>query len=49
MGFDFSAIQGISKTRVLELSQGGYLSQAENIILIGNPGLGKPRSTHYLN
>src|SRR6266568_4492500 len=41
MGFDFSAIQGISKTRVLELSQGGYLSQAENIILIGNPGLGK--------
>ena len=35
------AIQGISKTRVLELSQGGYLSKAENIILIGNPGLGK--------
>ncbi len=39
--FDFSVIQGISKTRVLELSQGGYMSQAENIILIGNPGLGK--------
>ena len=41
--FDFSAVQGISKTRVLELSQGGYMSKAENIILIGNPGLGKVR------
>src|SRR6266571_906964 len=39
--FDFSAVQGISKTRVLELAQGGYLSRAETIILIGNPGLGK--------
>jgi DNA replication protein DnaC len=39
--FDFSLIQGITKTRVLELSQGGYLSRAENIILMGNPGLGK--------
>jgi DNA replication protein DnaC len=39
--FDFSLVQGVTKTRVLELSQGGYLSKAENIILIGNPGLGK--------
>jgi len=39
--FDFSAVQGISKTRVLELAQGGYMSKAENIILVGNPGLGK--------
>jgi len=39
--FDFSLVQGITKTRVLELSQGGYLSRAENIILMGNPGLGK--------
>jgi DNA replication protein DnaC len=39
--FDFSLVQGITKTRVLELSQGGYLSKAENMILIGNPGLGK--------
>ena len=31
----------VTKTRVLELSQGGYLSRAENVILIGNPGLGK--------
>src|SRR6266516_3620856 len=39
--FDFSAVQGISKTRVLELAEGGYMSRAETIILIGNPGLGK--------
>ena len=39
--FDFSAVQGIVKTRVLELAQGGYMSRAETIILVGNPGLGK--------
>jgi DNA replication protein DnaC len=36
--FDFSLVQGITKTRVLELSQGGYLSQAENVILNGRAG-----------
>jgi len=45
--FDFSLVQGITKTRVLELSQGGYLSKAENVIFIGNPGLGKPQPTIY--
>jgi DNA replication protein DnaC len=39
--FDWSCIQGVSKTRVLELSQGGYITQAEPILMIGNPGLGK--------
>ncbi len=39
--FDFEAVGGISKTRVLELAQGGYIQRAETIILIGNPGLGK--------
>src|SRR5437868_6946679 len=39
--FDFSAVQGIVKTRVLELAQCGYMSRAETIILVGNPGLGK--------
>jgi hypothetical protein len=34
---------------VMELAQGDYLAKKESIILIGNPGLGKPRSTHYLN
>jgi DNA replication protein DnaC len=39
--FDFSLVQGITKARVLELMQGGYMTQAESIILIGIPGLGK--------
>lgn len=39
--FDFSAVQNISKAKVLELAQGGYMAKAETIILIGNPGLGK--------
>lgn len=39
--FDWSCVQGVAKTRVLELAQGGYISQAEPILMIGNPGLGK--------
>jgi DNA replication protein DnaC len=39
--FDFSVVQGISKTRILELAQCGYLTKKESVILIGNPGLGK--------
>lgn len=39
--YDFSALENISKTTFLELSQGGYMSHAENLILVGNPGLGK--------
>jgi DNA replication protein DnaC len=34
-------VQGVSKTRVFELAQGGYITHAEPILLIGNPGLGK--------
>lgn len=39
--FDFGAVENVSKTKVLELSQGGYMTKAETVILIGNPGLGK--------
>ena len=39
--FDFSVVQGLAKTRVLELAQGGYIQRAEPILLVGNPGLGK--------
>ena len=45
--FDWSCVQGVSKTRVFELAQGGYIAHAEPILMIGNPGLGKPRSPHY--
>jgi DNA replication protein DnaC len=41
--FDFSAVENISRTKVLELAQGGYMTRAETVILIGNPGLGKTR------
>lgn len=39
--YDFAAVENISKTLFLELAQGGYMQRAENLILVGNPGLGK--------
>ena len=45
--FDGSRVGGITKHRVMELAQGDYLAKKESIILIGNPGLGKPSPTIY--
>lgn len=39
--YDFTAVETISKTRILELAQGGYMAKAENLLLLGSPGLGK--------
>jgi DNA replication protein DnaC len=39
--FDFSCITSPGKQQVLDLARGAYLQQVENIILVGNPGLGK--------
>ena len=39
--FDFSAIPQLNKQRVLDLARGEYISKAEPIILVGQPGLGK--------
>ncbi len=39
--FDFSAIPQLNKQRILELARGQYITNAEPIILLGNPGLGK--------
>ena len=39
--FDFACITSPGKQRVLELAQGHYLTRAEPIIMVGNPGLGK--------
>jgi len=39
--FDFSAVPKLNKQRILELARGEYIAQAEPIILVGNPGLGK--------
>jgi len=39
--YDFPAVETIQKTRVLELAQGGYMDRAENLLMLGAPGLGK--------
>ncbi|NLE94831.1 MAG: ATP-binding protein [Dehalococcoidia bacterium] len=39
--FDFSCVPSLSKQYVLELAQGSYVRQAEPLLLVGNPGLGK--------
>lgn len=39
--FDFSAIPQLNKQRVLDLARGEYITRAEPIVLVGNPGLGK--------
>ena len=39
--FDFSVVPNVPKLKILELAQGGYLSKTENVLLVGNPGLGK--------
>jgi DNA replication protein DnaC len=39
--FDFSAVPQLNKQRLLELARGEYMAQAQPIILVGNPGLGK--------
>lgn len=39
--FDFSAIPQLNKQRVLDLARGEYITRAEPVILVGNPGLGK--------
>jgi len=39
--FDFLAIPSLNKPRVLKLMQGEYIHKRENVILIGNSGVGK--------
>jgi DNA replication protein DnaC len=39
--YDFTAVENIAKVRILDLAQGGYLAKAENLLLLGSPGLGK--------
>ncbi len=39
--FDFSSVPDLNKALVLELAQGHYLRNAEPVVLVGNPGLGK--------
>jgi DNA replication protein DnaC len=39
--FDFGVIPTLNRARILELARGQYLTTADTILLIGNPGLGK--------
>jgi DNA replication protein DnaC len=39
--FDFKAIPSLNKPRVLKLMKGEYIEKKENIILVGNSGVGK--------
>jgi DNA replication protein DnaC len=43
--FDFSAVPALPKAQVLELAQGAFVAQHENVLLLGPSGLGK---THLL-
>jgi len=40
-GFDFAAIPQLNPQQIRQLAQGTYIEQAEPVILVGNPGLGK--------
>lgn len=39
--FDFSCLPSVNKQQVFGLAQGSYIRQAEPILMVGNPGLGK--------
>jgi len=39
--FEFSALPGLNKKRILDLSKGEYINQRECLILMGPPGVGK--------
>lgn len=39
--FEFSALPSLNKPLILKLAQGDYLTQSENIVLLGNSGTGK--------
>jgi DNA replication protein DnaC len=39
--YDFTSVASVQKARVLEFAQGGYLDRAENVLMLGAPGLGK--------
>lgn len=39
--FDFSAVPSLSKQKVLQMAEGQWIQQAENVILAGNSGVGK--------
>src|SRR5579863_7466671 len=45
--FDFSFQPGLSQRLVQELATLSFLATSTNVVLLGPPGVGKPRPTHY--
>lgn len=45
--FDFAVQPSINRVLVTELMRCQYIDNRESVILIGNPGTGKPRPTQY--
>ncbi len=39
--FDFAAVPALNKMKVLALADGAFIRARENVILVGNPGVGK--------
>jgi DNA replication protein DnaC len=39
--FDFAARPSVNKVQVLELARGQFITDRENVLLVGNPGTGK--------
>jgi len=47
--FDFSFQPSINERQVRELAELSFVRTHSNVIFLGPPGVGKPRSNHYLN
>ena len=44
-GFDFTAVPGLNKKKVLDLFTCRFIQEKASIVLLGAPGVGKPRPT----
>src|SRR5713226_9208928 len=45
--FDFAFQPGLSERLLWELAHLSFVQTATNVVFLGPPGVGKPRSTHY--
>jgi DNA replication protein DnaC len=45
--FDFSCVPALNKQLVLDLARGEYIQKVEPVLMVGNPGLGKPQPIQY--
>ena len=47
--FDLKRLKASLQLQIERLKSGSFLASATNVVAAGLPGVGKPRSTHYLN